>query len=480
MGVDHDFVIVGAGTAGCVLAARLSEDPGVRVLLMEAGAAEPDPRSAIPPAWPLLQDTASDWGDLTVPQLSGAPVNLPRGRGLGGSSAINAMVFTRGHRSAYDRWGVKGWGFDDLLPYFGRSERALSVGPATPAHPWATAFLEASAQAGHPLAADISGGTEFGFGRTDVTIAGGRRISSADAYLTPAAQRANLEIITDAQVRRILFDDTRAVGVSFRTNGIDRQVRCEREIILAAGAIGSPHLLMLSGVGPAGHLRDLDIDVVADRPGVGSNLHDHVVTILVYEAAQETPPAVNGHVDIIGLAASTGDLPDLQLFSFDVPLVPEGVLEHGYTIGISAMAPYSRGTVRLRSADPRTLPSVDPAYYRDPRDLDTMAIGLAMGREIGRQPALSVWRKREVTPGPDTRDDRAVREYLLASTHPYYHPVGTCRMGADNDAVVDSELRVHGLDGLRVVDASIMPTITSGNTAAPVYGIAERAAELIR
>ncbi|MFF3947589.1 GMC family oxidoreductase [Streptomyces sp. NPDC001902] len=498
--VEYDYVVVGAGTAGSVLASRLSEDGGARVLLLEAGGPDVPEAMPVPPAWPRLLGTSSDWGDRTTEQAAtGTSVALARGRGLGGSSAINAMVFTRGHRSAYDAWaagGAKGWGFDALLPYFMRSERAegrdprtrgqhgpLAVAPAREPNPVLEACLEAAAEAGHRRAADISSGLEEGFGWPDLNIVDGRRQSAADAYLTPASGRAGLRVVTGAPVHRVLLDGDRCTGVAYTAGGEEVTARATREVILTAGAIGTPHLLMLSGIGPGRHLRETGVEVVHDLPGVGSGLQDHVMAGLVYSAARPVPAARNNHGEALGLLRSTpsADAPDLQIIFVDVPSHAPALAgpREGYTIRVSLMRPHSRGTVRLASSAPGTAPLIDPDYYADPRDLRTMVAGIRAAREIGRARALDGWRGEEVLPGVDVDDDAAVAAYLRRGLASYFHPVGTCRLGTDEGAVVDEELRVRGIDGLRVADASVMPSIVSGNTNATVYAIAERAAEFV-
>ncbi|MEV0804267.1 GMC family oxidoreductase N-terminal domain-containing protein [Kribbella sp. NPDC050281] len=499
---SYEYVVVGAGTAGCVLAARLSEN-GVRVLLLEAGGRQPLEAMAIPPAWRSLMGTTADWADQTLPQqATGAPVAWPRGRGLGGSSSINAMNFVRGHRAGYDAWadgGAKGWGFDDLLPAFKRSEHTegrdpalrgvggpLRPGPAVQRHPIAEAGLAAAAQAGHPMARDISGGLEEGFGWCDLSIVDGRRQSAADAYLTPALDRPNLEVVTDALVERLLLDDDRCRGVQYRVGDETFVADCSGEVVLAAGTIGTPQLLMLSGIGPADHLRELGIEVVADLPGVGANLHDHPMCGLVYKSSQPVPPGVNNHGEVQGLM-STGigaHGPDVQLMFVDVPLhaatVPGPDLGQGYTIAVALMAPYSRGSVRLASNDPGARPVIDPAYYADERDLDIVVAGLRIAGEIGAAPALTPWRGSEALPGPDVRGTEELRRYVRKNLRSYSHYAGTCAIGTDERSVVDVGLFVHGIRNLRVADASVMPSPISANTNATVFAIAERAAELIR
>jgi choline dehydrogenase-like flavoprotein len=498
----HEYVVVGAGTAGCVLAARLSEDGG-RVLLLEAGGARALESMAVPPAWPTLMGSTADWADQTVPQqVTGTRVAWPRGRGLGGSSSINAMNFVRGHRASYDAWvtaGAKGWGFDDLLPAFKRSEHAegrdpalrgvggpLTPGPAVQRHPIAEAGLQAAGQAGYPRARDISGGLEEGFGWCDLNIVDGRRQSAADAYLAPIRCRPNLDVVTDAVVHRVLMDGDRCRGVTYQVGAQTFVAECAGEVVLAAGTVGTPQLLMLSGIGPADHLEDLGIEVVADLPGVGANLFDHPMCGAVYQSAQPVPHGINNHGEVQGLLSTGigGPGPDVQIMFVDVPLradsLPGPDIAHGYAIMVSLMSPFSRGSLRLASITPGAHPVIDPAYYTDQRDLGIVVAGLRIAREIGAAPALAPWCGMEALPGPEVRGAKDLRSYIEHNIRSYSHYAGTCAIGTDERSVVDTGLHVHGISNLRVADASVMPSPISANTNATVYALAERAAELIR
>ncbi|WP_372350861.1 GMC family oxidoreductase [Streptomyces sp. KL116D] len=501
-GPEHDFIVVGAGTAGCVLAARLSEDEGARVLLLEAGGSGTLSAQSVPALWPTLLQGPASWGEFTAEQAAtGTATLLPRGRGLGGSSAINAMVFARGHRSGYDRWAgeaAKGWGFDDLLPYFKRSENApgrdralrgtggpLTVAPAAPAHPVIEACLEAAAQTGHPRAADISGGLDEGFGLTDLNIVDGRRQSAADAYRAPALRRPNLSVVTDAVVHRLRITGGRCHGVKFRSGGETVTAHCAGEVVLAAGTIGTAQLLLLSGVGPHSHLTDVGVETVLDLPGVGSALHDHPIASVVFGGARPiSAPESSNLGEAIGLVRSDPllDAPDLQILFVDAPTHLPSIKgpENGYTISVALMRPRSRGTVRLASAAADVPPVLDPNFYADERDMAAVVAGVRLVREIGAAPALAPWRGEEALPGPGSRDDEAVRAYVRRTLASYCHPVGTCRMGEDPGCVVGPDLRVHGVEGLRVADASVFPSIPSANTVATVYAVAERAADLLR
>ena len=497
---SYDFIVVGAGTAGCVIAARLSENDGARVLLLEAGGRRSLEAMAVPPAWPSLQETSADWDDTTVVQAAtGTTMRWARGRCLGGSSAINGMVFMRGHRSSYDAWvvaGAEGWGFDDLLPYLRRCEHThgrdlalrgvggpLTVAPAMRRHPVAEAGAAAAAEVGYPAATDISGGLEEGFGWCDLTIVDGKRQSASNAYLTPVLNQPNLGLVTDALVHRVLVQAGRCVGVEYSVGTEVFSAACRGEVVLAAGTVGSPLVLMRSGIGPPSQLREVGVDVVADLPGVGQNLQDHPASTVVYSSSRPIPAAANGHGEVLGLIRSESavDAPNLQIMFVDVPLSVPSLPgpDQDYAIFVALMAPGSRGSVRLRSAQPQARPTLDPNYFSDPHDADAMIAGLLLARQIGRATALAPWRSEEVQPGPEARDEDSLRAYLRKSLQSYHHPVGTCRMGDDTMAVVDTSLRVHGIAGLRVADASVMPTVVSGNTVAAVYGIAERAASLI-
>ncbi len=502
----YDIVLVGGGSAGCVLAARLTEDAGLRVLLLEAGTAAADLPQTVsyPAAWPILAGTEANWGDTTVPQASGSSpagpgpsIALPRGRGIGGSSAINAMVFARGHRTGYDSWGehgAKGWSFDDLLPYFQRSETSLGgglgrgtsgplvVGPAAEPNEVLLACLSGAVETGQRRAHDISGGLEEGFAPVDLNIVDGRRQSAADAYLTPVLDRPNLDVVTGATAHRLLFEGERCVGVEYGVREQVHTVRAAREVVLTAGSIGSAQILLRSGIGPERELREARVDLFHSLPGVGRNLHDHPLVNLVHRTRRTVPPATGNHGEVIGLVRSAPDLlgPDLQILFIDVPFPnPVAPVDNGFTIGVSPMLPFSRGTLRITSADPYAAPVLDPGYFTDERDVKAVLSGIATAREIARSSTLAPWGVEEVAPGPDVTDREALAQYALTVYQSYCHPIGTCALGEDEVSVVDSELRVRGLAGLRVADGSVIPSIPSNNTNATVYAIAERAAALI-
>jgi choline dehydrogenase len=496
-----DYVVVGAGSAGCVMAARLSENPRNRVLLLEAGPADGPANMAVPSAWPSLIGSEVDWGYATVPQLAAGGVarQYPQGKVLGGSSSINAMAFLRGHRTNYDEWaasGAAGWGYEDLLPFFKKSETAegrdaayrgtrgpMRVAPARRGNPLSYAFLDAAVGVGYERSDDLNGQHQEGICWWDLNIVDGTRQSAADGYLRPVLDRANLTMLTMAMVHRLIVADGRCAGVEYSVGGEVRQVYPQRETILGAGSIGSAQLLLLSGIGPAEHLSAVGVDVVVDLPGVGANLHDHGLAGVVYSAGRPVPAAQNNHGEIVAAVRTDCDLdaPDAQLFLIDVPYHPPSMPgpANGYTIAFTALHPRSRGSVRLTSADPAAAPLIDPNYFGDDRDMVAMLTALGIARKIGSSPGFDDWRDEEALPGPEAHDETGLRDYLRKDTDPYHHPVGTCRIGTDQAAVVDPQLRVHGIDGLRVADASVMPAIPGANPNATVLAIAERAATLI-
>jgi choline dehydrogenase len=496
----YDFIVVGGGTAGCVIAARLSEKEEVSVLLLEAGPSEPPLAASVPPAWPELLQTSANWGNSAVEQsATGTSVLLPRGRVLGGSSVINGMTFARGHHTSYDAWereGARGWSFDALLPYFKRSESAhghdpalrgtkgpLSVGPAVDPNPIISALLEGAAEVGHRRATDISGGLEEGFGWPDLNIADGKRQSAADAYLAPASNRPNLDVVADALVSRLVISNGRCVGIEYTSDKRPLSAYCSAEVVLTAGAVGSAQLLMLSGIGPAEHLHGVGIDPLHDLPGVGENLHDHPIINIVYNTRRPVPAGVNNHGEAVGLIRSQEGLegPDVHILLIDSPgHMPAGMgTDSGFTLGVAPMVPHSRGTLRMASHEPTVPPVLDPNYFADDRDMVAVVNGLRMARRIARSHAIDTWHCQEVLPGPGQDDDESLRAYVRRTTASYCHPVGTCRIGEDTMAVVDADLRLRGIDGLRVADASVIPSIPSGNTNATVYAVAERAADLL-
>jgi len=502
----YDYIVVGAGSAGCVVAARLSEDPSVRVLLLEAGRAEgADPQAmADPHLWPKLLGTDVDWGHMTVPQeaLGGATMQVSHGRILGGSGSINASIFVRGHRANFDAWvaaGATGWDHDTLLPYFKRSEQANGRDPRyrgmdgplvvtslpRPSALIADAF-DAALAAGFPKSHDINGSSPDGASWHDTAVVDGKRRGVVDAYLLPALFRPNLTVVTEALARRLVVEDGRCCGVQYTLHGRAVEDVARAEVVLTAGAIGSPHLLLASGIGPPDHLAEVGLDVVAQAPGVGQNLHDHIMSSVVYQGSEAALPFVrSGRLDQFSVrwrSNAEAAEPDVQLFAVDSSFHSTAVAApvDAYSIVFALLTPVSRGTVRLADTDITTPPLIDPNYLADPCDRRRMITGLHLARAIGGRSLLRAWHDGEALPGPDVQDDDACMDYLRRSTMSYFHPAGTCRMGTDPEAVVDPSLRVVGVDGLRIADASVMPSPISANNNATVVAIAERAVDLIR
>ena len=526
----YDYVIAGAGSAGCVLASRLSENPDVRVLLLEAGPPDTADEIHIPAAVNLLFQTAYDWNYQTVPQdrAAGRSIYWPRGRVLGGSSSINAMIYIRGNRHDYDSWrddyGCEGWGYTDLLPYFLRAESnsrgasayhgaagPLSVQDLKFKSGLTGAFVAAARSCGVPANDDFNGQSQDGVGYYQVTQKAGRRWSAADAYLKPAAGRPNLTVQTDALVTGIEIGGGRATGVRYLRRGVEELAEAGSEVIVCGGVIGSPQLLMLSGIGPADHLREHDIAVVADSPGVGSNLSDHPVVTAMWSAPKarslwekagpanlarwqmtHTGPMTTNIAEAGGFSRTDAALPapDIQWHVLPVPYLDGGLADpasRALSVLITLVAVGSRGKIRLRGSDPRHKPLIDPSYLSDLADLDPLVAAVGMAREFATARPLSRQLKAEMAPGPDVRSDTELREWIRGNLSTLYHPVGTCAMGGDSrlaasklTSVVDTELRVRGVEALRVVDASVMPTVPRGNTNAPTIAIAERAADLIQ
>lgn len=516
-----DYIIVGAGAAGCVLASRLSADPSVTVLLLEAGGRDRNPYIQIPAAFSKLFRTAADWNYEAEGPLPGQSQYWPRGKVLGGSDSINAMMYVRGHAHDFDHWaalGNPGWSYADVLPYFRRAEDnrtpdAPSLGQGGPLHidaprsvnPLTQAFVAAGQSLGLAPNPDYNGPNQDGVAFTALKQKNGSRWSAAAAYLKPALSRPNLTVQTHAQVSRILFEGRRASGVEYRSGGV-RQSHARREVILCGGAINSPQLLMLSGIGPAAHLREHGIDLIADLPGVGQNLQDHPASgtsfactqpvtlvngeklpaLLAYLARKRGPLTSNVAEAIAFIRTRAGiSAPDIEIifaptyFDYHGFRSPKG---HGFTVGSILLRPRSRGQITLRSADPFTAPLIQPRYFSDPDDLATMVEGVKFTRQIANAAPFDAYRGSEAMPGAAAYTDAELGDYVRERFQSLYHPVGTCKMGIDSDplAVVDPQLRVRGVDGLRVVDASVMPTLIGGHTVAPTIMIAEKAADLIR
>ena len=498
-----DYVVVGAGSAGCVVAARLSENPDVRVLLLEAGGADDHADVADPTRWPNLLHGPLDWGYVTAPMrhANNRVDHCPRARMVGGCHSHNASAWVRGHPADFDHWayqGNVGWDWKSVLPIYKRIEDwqgpasdlrgtggPMHVAPPTEVGPLAAACREAGGEVGLLVIEDLNGPSMEGIGYFNLTIKDGRRFSVASAYLRPALGRSNLTLIMNADVRCLSFTGTTCTGVEYLADGMASQVGASREVIVCAGAIGSPRLLLLSGVGPAEELRRLGLPVVADLPGVGRNLQDHtLVGGVAYETIGDLPPLVNNGAETTWWWKSSASrlVPDTQPVLIEFPFataeLADRLTPNSFTLAPSVVRPGSRGSVTLQSTDPDVHPRIDINYLESRADMDALLAAVELCREVGGAKAFDKLRKRELMPGKLGR--AAMEEFVRNGVTTYFHPAGSCKMGPDALAVVDDTLRVHGITGLRVADASIMPTITSGNTNAPSIMIGERAADLIR
>ena len=520
--MQYDYIIIGAGSAGCVLANRLTEDGKTTVLLVEAGGPDDKQEVQVPAAFSKLFKTEADWAYETEPQvhLNGRCLYWPRGKMLGGTSSINAMIYQRGHRHNYDQWAQMGneeWSYADVLPYFKKSEHQenggdtyhgingpLNVADLRDPNPLTDAFVQAGIQAGYPRNNDFNGANQEGIGYYQVTQKRGRRHSTAVAFLKPALNRPNLQAKTHAHATRLLFDGKRCTGLNYLHKGQEKTAYAACELILCSGAINSPQLLLLSGIGPAAHLQEMGIPVVMDLPGVGQNLQDHLLTGVIYECKQPISLATAENLAnlakylLLGKGMLTSNIaeaggfirldgsqevPDLQFHFAPVYYIEHGFQlpdGHGFSIGPTLIQPESKGYLQLKTADPLAYPLIQPNYFEDEADLEVMIEGLKVARKIANALAFDAYRGDEIRPGPDVQSDDGLREYLRDTVETLYHPVGTCKMGVDRMAVVNPQLQVHGIQGLRVVDASIMPSIINANTNAPTIMIAEKAADMIR
>ncbi len=537
MNTHFDYIVVGAGSAGCVLAARLSEDPAVSVLLLEAGPPDTSPWIHLPIGYgKTMWSPRVNWRFHTDPDphMNGRRIYWPRGKTLGGSSSINGLIYIRGQREDYDHWaalGNSGWGYEDVLPYFKRAEcnqrgdstfhggsGPLKVSNIVARNELIEAFIAGAGQVGVPRNEDFNGAQQMGAGYYQLTTHRGLRWSSAKAYLRPAKSRRNLRIETGAQVSRLLFEGCRARGVHYRQGHTEKVAHCRAELLLAAGALQSPQLLQLSGVGPAPLLQGFNISVVQALPGVGENLQDHLQMRLGYECRKPitTNDQLNsllGQVrlglqwllfrsgplavginqggcfmralrdDADGVSSQQQARPDIQFHVATLSADMAGGQVHpysGFTLSVCQLRPQSRGVLRIKSTDPFVAPSMQPNYLSTERDQRTAVAAVKTARAIAAAPAMLPYVKREVKPGPEASDDAALLEFCRNQGATIFHPSGTCKMGSDPMAVVDSRLRVHGLQGLRVVDCSVMPTLVSGNTHAAVVMVAEKAVDMIR
>ena len=521
---SFDYVIVGAGSAGCAVAGRLSEEPGTSVLVLEAGGRDRSPNIKIPAAFAKQFRTKLDWDHATGPEphLDGRELYVPRGKSLGGSSSMNAMMYVRGRPLDYEGWreaGCDGWGWSDVLPAFKRMEDYEAQGDPSvhgtggPVHvsdqveprPLTRRFMEATQKVGIPLNTDINSPEQDGVAMTPVSQKRGRRWSAADAYLRPGRSRANLQVRPKAEVLGLVIAGGRALGVRWRdSGGREHTSRAEREVVLSAGAIGSPQLLLLSGIGPARELGGLGIESVVDSPGVGENLQDHPFFLLCYEstanedlADAEKPAALLRYV-LRRKGPLTSNVGEAMAFIRTRPGLPAADVQllfgpayyhdhgfdtfdgHAFSLAAALIAPRSRGRLTLRSPDPSDKPKLVGNHLSDPEDMAALVAAFRKLCEIADTEPLSSVRGRPLVPADEVESDEEIEAFLRRETELLYHPVGTCRMGSDDHAVVDPQLRVRGIQGLRVADASVMPVITGGNTNAPAIMIGERAAELIR
>jgi choline dehydrogenase len=515
----YDYIIVGAGSAGCVLANRLSADASVKVLLLEAGLPDQQMEIHIPLAFAKLFKTAYDWAYYTTPQtkLNNRKLFWPRGKVLGGSSSINAMIYIRGHHQDYDYWqalGNEDWGFDKVLHYFRKSENQergesfyhgvggpLNVADLRSINPLSRAFVSAAEELGFALNQDFNGAEQDGFGFYQVTQKDGKRCSAAAGYISPILSRPNLTVKTQTHVTKLLIEANKVIGIAYLSDGKEEKVYINREVILSAGAINSPQILMLSGIGQADELKSLDIDVVCDLPGVGKNLQDHLFLSVAYAckepvslASAETPENIaefiqHGQGPLTSNVGEAGGFirtnsnvtqPDIQFHFGPVYYLNHGFVKpegHGLSIGPTLICPESVGYIKLESKDPLSAPIIEPCYLTSQKDMDSLVAAVKVVKEMVTTKAFQPYCGEPVCSKLAT--DQEIEDFVRETVETLYHPIGTCKMGSDKLAVVDSKLKVHGINNLRIVDASVMPRIVAGNTNAPVIMIAEKAADLI-
>ncbi|MDQ1418786.1 MAG: choline dehydrogenase [Acidimicrobiaceae bacterium] len=501
---EYDFIVVGTGSAGSTIAARLTEIPGVEVLALEAGQPEIPADVANPSLWYTLFGSSIDWAYLSVPQaaLGGRTTFEPRGKALGGSSNLNLMIHIRGHRSDYDNWaynGCPGWSYDECLPWFQKLEDQEDdshslAGRGGPLHvsnarlhdpsPTASAFLEACEERGYPMTDDFNGPEMIGAGWHHITVKDGVRQTTKVAYLDPAADRPNLTLSTGSQATRLLFEANRCVAVEYVKDGMGHTATARREVLVCSGAIESPKLLLLSGIGAPAQLAANGIPPRVALPGVGENFHNHVLTGVVSECRLPVPPPHQNlsEAALFWKSDPGWPAPDIQIAYVDAPFGFEIWREHPNSVSIlpGVIRPMSRGWIRLDGPDPLAKPLVNPNYLAARADLDRLVTGIRMARELFATKAMSEWIDRELSPGPDLDSDADLEEFARASADSYHHQSGSCKMGMDEWAVVDPQLRVYGVEGLRVADASVMPTVPSGNCHTAVVMIAERLSDQLK
>lgn len=495
---EYDFIVVGTGAGGCVMANRLTENPDVSVLALEAGGAEVPEIVHNAPDWPKIWGTEWDWNYKSTPQdaLNGRQTAEHRGKLLGGSSDLYIMMHIRGHRSDFDGWaanGCPGWSYDEVLPWFKKQEDQEDdthpdVGKGGPLpltnaglhdpNPASAAFIEACIALGYPQTDDFNGPQMEGVGWHHINVKDGRRVGTYAGYLEPAMSRPNLTIATNSFASRLVLTDGRCTGVEYNKDGQTVTDTARREVIVCGGALESPKLLMLSGIGPAGHLQEVGVDVQVDLPGVGENFHNHVLAPVVQLVKESLPEPKQNASEVALFTKSNPDNvgPDIQVaFVHIVPGLPDAVV-----ILPGVVQPKSRGTIRLASADPTDLPLVNPNYLGDPADLERLADGVELARKIFATKPMSDFVKQELAPGPDCSGPDAVRGFVTAAADSYHHQAGSCKMGSDDMAVVDPQLKVRGIEGLRIADASVMPAVPSGNCHAAIVMIAERLSDMLK